>query len=352
VFRLRVSRADLRQMRFAYSPLAEVAESLHMLRARRIREPHRGWFELVRGSLGRVDMPLLRAVTPPSCETARFMFLGAADANTAIERQLQLVAEYPADHFRQDLGALWGGALPREAERLVSDGAGRLADALWEYWQVAIGPYWARIRALLDADVAYWAARLAAGGIDSLLADLDPSLKVHDSALQVGTQDPVIEQDLSGTGLVLVPCAFAWPYVDFGVSSPWPPHLIYGARGVGKLWQDRVGAAPGSGCVLGELLGRSRAEILISVALPMSTTGLARELGQSPPAVSAHLSVLRRSGLVTSWRAGRRVLYQRTALANSIITRKRARRPPGRTDSDPARGTASGIIGRGCPGLR
>ena len=28
---------------------------------------------------------------------------------------------------------------------------------------------------------------------------------------------------------------------------------------------------------------------------------------------------LRRSGLVTSWRAGRRVLYQRTALATSVI---------------------------------
>jgi hypothetical protein len=29
--------------------------------------------------------------------------------------------------------------------------------------------------------------------------------------------------------------------------------------------------------------------------------------------------VLRRSGLVTSWRAGRRVLYQRTALATSVV---------------------------------
>jgi DNA-binding transcriptional ArsR family regulator len=37
------------------------------------------------------------------------------------------------------------------------------------------------------------------------------------------------------------------------------------------------------------------------------------------PAVSAHLGVLRRAGLLTSWRAGRRVLYQRTPLATSII---------------------------------
>ncbi len=117
-----------------------------------------------------------------------------------------------------------------------------------------------------------------------------------------------------------MPCVFAWPYLDIGVGNPWPPHLIYGARGVGNLWQERAGAAPGDPDVLGELLGHSRAAILTRVALPMSTTGLARELGHSPPAVSAHLSVLRRSGLVTSWRSGRRVLYQQTPLATSIIT--------------------------------
>jgi DNA-binding transcriptional ArsR family regulator len=37
------------------------------------------------------------------------------------------------------------------------------------------------------------------------------------------------------------------------------------------------------------------------------------------PAVSAHLDVLRRAGLVTSWRAGRRVLYQTTPLARSVL---------------------------------
>jgi DNA-binding transcriptional ArsR family regulator len=53
--------------------------------------------------------------------------------------------------------------------------------------------------------------------------------------------------------------------------------------------------------------------ILRAVAVPLSTSDLARALGQSKPAVSAHLAVLRRSGLVTSRRAGRRVLYQCTA---------------------------------------
>jgi DNA-binding transcriptional ArsR family regulator len=42
-------------------------------------------------------------------------------------------------------------------------------------------------------------------------------------------------------------------------------------------------------------------------------------IGQSPPSISQHLSVLRRSGLVTSWRSGRSVLYRRTTLASSIV---------------------------------
>jgi DNA-binding transcriptional ArsR family regulator len=316
-----MSAADLRRMRFAYSPLAEVTESLHMinLSCGQVPDLYRGWFERIRGSLGRVDMPLLRVVVP-GLETARFMFQGAVDAGTTIERQLRLVADYPADLLARDLREAWGGTdLPPAATRLLCDGAGRLAEALWEYWQVAIGPYWAQIRALLDADVAYRAARLADGGIDYLLSDLHPRIKLHDHAIELDTQGPVTEHDLSGNGLVLIPCAFIWSYLDVGVGEPGPPHLIYGARGIGNLWHNWPATADRSD-VLGELFGRTRAAILTSVALPVSTTGLARELGMSPPAVSAHLSVLRRSGLVTSWRSGRRVLYQRTPLATSIIT--------------------------------
>jgi DNA-binding transcriptional ArsR family regulator len=316
-----MSPADLQRMRFAYSPLAELTESLHMLNCGRVPDLYRSWFEMIQGSLGRVDMPLLRVVAPGGMEVARFMFLGAADSGTTIERQLRLVADYPAEQLRQDLTEVWRGReLPPAASRLLSGGPGRLAEALWEYWQIALGPHWVQVRAILDADVAYRAARLADGGIECLLADLHPRVHLDDRALLVGAQTPVTEYDLSGTGLMLIPCAFAWSCLDVGIGNPWPPHLIYGARGVGNLWDDRRGAAASHSDVLGELLGQSRAAILIRVALPMSTAGLALELGLSPPAVSAHLSVLRRSGLVTSWRSGRRVLYQRTPLATSIIT--------------------------------
>src|SRR5215469_12731403 len=102
-----MNAADLRRMRFAYSPLAEVTESLCLLRCGRITEQYRGWFETIRGRLQGVDIPLLRTVLPPWPEAPRFMFLGATDPGTTIERQLELVAGYPADQLRQDLSEAW-----------------------------------------------------------------------------------------------------------------------------------------------------------------------------------------------------------------------------------------------------
>ena len=70
---------------------------------------------------------------------------------------------------------------------------------------------------------------------------------------------------------------------------------------------------------LAALLGRSRATILTLVHIPMSTTQIARSVGQSAGSVNQHLTVLRESGMVTSWRSGRSVLYRQTALGGSLV---------------------------------
>ena len=76
---------------------------------------------------------------------------------------------------------------------------------------------------------------------------------------------------------------------------------------------------------MASLVGRTRAAMLDRLAQPHSTTDLARKLGQSAPTVSAHLSILRRCGMVTSWPSGRRVLYQRTALASTLLLASNSR---------------------------
>ncbi len=316
---LRLGPGDLERMRFAYSPLAEVAESLYVLHLGTIPEPHREWFEQTSPRLRDVDTEVLRAIVPaPRPHVASFLLAGAHEPATTIDDQLALVAELPPERLRTDLETVWGGELPAAAQRVLRRDAGpRIAAALWQYWTVALAPFWAHIRAVLDADVAYRAARLARGGIRELISDLHPGLELAEQAITVRSRAGD-EHQLRGSGLVLVPCVFAWPYVMVDVSTGAAPVITYGPRGIGDLWPTAQLPAQ-DGDPLAALLGSSRAAILLAVALPKSTSDLARELGQSMPGVSAHLGVLRRSGLVTSWRAGRRVLYQRTPLATSVV---------------------------------
>jgi DNA-binding transcriptional ArsR family regulator len=322
MIRLRMSVPDLARMRFAYSPLTEVGESLYLLHSGRSHPLHQGWHQATVARLRRADTELLRAVVPARGHIAGFFLgAGASDATTSIEQQLHVLADTPPQRLRAELEQVWPGQeLPPAAKTLLRDRSGaarRLTDALHRYWQLAIEPDWPRIRALFDADVAYRAARLTRGGIEALLCDLHPGLHLQHGAIHVAKPHNA-EHDLTGRGLLLIPCAFAWPNIIVDPGTAGTPSIIYGPRGIGTLWQTGP-AEPDEQNPLAALLGRSRAAILTALALPRSTTELARQLAQSPPAVSAHLSILRRCGLVTSWRCGRRVLYQTTPLANSII---------------------------------
>jgi DNA-binding transcriptional ArsR family regulator len=275
-------------------------------------------------------MGVLRAIVPaPRPHVPSFLLAGAREPSTSLDTQLGMVADLPAGRLRSDLEVVWRGELPAETRQILEHGGGaRIAEALRQYWAVAINPYWPQIRAVLDADVAYRAARLARGGIEALLGDLHPELELAEHAITVQSSAEGSEHLLAGAGLLLVPCVFAWPHVMVDVGAGNPPSITYAPRGIGDLWP--VAEPPGrDGDPLAELLGRSRAAILRGLSVPRSTSDLARELSQSMPAVSAHLGVLRRAGLLTSWRAGRRVLYQRTPLATSIIAASTER--PGAT---------------------
>jgi DNA-binding transcriptional ArsR family regulator len=332
VIRLRLSPGDLERLRFAYSPLAEVAESLYVLHSGTIPGLHRTWYEKTREQLRQVDLDVLRAIVPaPRPHVASFLLAGAREPSTSIEDQLALVAACSAERLHHDLEVVWRGQLPVATKRILQHGGGqRIAAALAQYWQLAIRPYWPRIRALLDADVAYRASRLARGGIEAVLADLHPELELAEHAIEVQSSQPQgPDHDLDGAGLLLVPCVFAWPHVMADLGGTNTPSITFGPRGIGNLWPV-ADLPPADTDALGALLGRSRATVLLSLGLPRSTSDLANELHQSMPAVSAHLSVLRRSGLVTSWRAGRRVLYQRTPLATSVIA---AGEGPARSDA-------------------
>lgn len=304
---------DLGRLRFAYSPLAEAAESLYMLAGGRIPPVHRKWFESVRGSLDRADLRTLLAAVPAGTTMADFLFGGVVDVNTSIDDQLHVLARTPPDEFRAGILAAWGHREPPPVVDSLSPGM--LADALHDYWTIALAPHWPTMRSVLEEDVAFRAAELTKGGVQALLADLHPEVSFQGATMRIDKRS-VDEQLALDDGVLMVPGIFVWPNVVFATGRP--ASLTYAARGVGNLWRDNAPRQDGD--TLAGLLGRSRASVLIAVGLPRSTTELALLLAQSPASVSQHLSILKRSGLVVSWRSGRSVLYRRTNLADSLLS--------------------------------
>jgi DNA-binding transcriptional ArsR family regulator len=111
-----------------------------------------------------------------------------------------------------------------------------------------------------------------------------------------------------------MPSAFVWPHA-IAMLDDHPPTLIYPSRGVASLfWDER-----GRDATLANLIGRTRSEILQAVGEPLHTTGLARLLGRSPGNIADHLHVLHESGLVARARMGRKVLYSRTPLGDTLL---------------------------------
>src|SRR5262249_25593352 len=129
-----------------------------------------------------------------------------------------------------------------------------------------------------------------------------------------------------GAGLCSAPRVSLCPRLALAIHPPWPPVLIYPARGVSALWEQPGRTGPGT--ALHRLLGASRAAILLALEDPASTTQLAATLGQSLGATGDHLAVLREAGLVSRARSGRSVLYRRTPVGDARAAAELCPPPP------------------------
>jgi DNA-binding transcriptional ArsR family regulator len=319
VIELLLEADDLARVRFARSPMHELMGSLRVGRHADRARMHRRWVHSVRGAVGDLRLELL----PPLLADARYVpdFLTPSPdrLDTRFADELARVRSTPEAAVRAQLDLLRESApLPEALLALYENPErhlGRLATEVQAYWDAAIHPVWARLTGLLDAEIGLRADQMTSGGIVRLLGNVHPEVEYADDTLRILWPGWRSRNRLAGAGVLLVPSVFAWPslLVDVG---PQCPMLIYGPRGVGQVWD---GSAQASARPVADLLGRSRATLLARLDLPLSTTQVARELGLSAGSVSEHLAVLRRSGLVTSRRSGRQVLYQRTALGTDLL---------------------------------
>lgn len=193
---------------------------------------------------------------------------------------------------------------------------GKVTAEIEAYWELALAPYWPRIRQLLEADVFHRARQVAEHGSAHVLNELHDTVSWDAGTLRMVRRQCALTREQDGSGLLLVPSAFAWPRVLTRSVPGEPPQLAYPARGIGTLWEPRATKATDA---VAAVLGRSRTALLAELDTPASTTQLAAHTGLSAAAVSQHLTALRDAGLVTGHRAGRSVLYARTAVADALL---------------------------------
>jgi DNA-binding transcriptional ArsR family regulator len=330
---LDLSVADLAATRFAISPLAETLRAVQLLGRPDTPAVNRPWVRWARAELELRPLRLPRLwplVVPGRLYVPEFLFPAPPVRSPAISAELAQVCATPAGAVRASVRRVFGdGPWPdsaRELERRPRESLAQIAAEIAECHDRLIVPHWERLRSVLEADIAYHAGLLAGGGARSLFRDLHPDFRWSDGRLwlrdtESGTADDRVT--VAPDGLILTPGVFNWPEWSVKRATSTQTDLWYPARGAATVWEDGVAraAAPGTADLepVEALLGAPRVRLLVALRSPATTTALARRLSVTPSAVSQHLAVLRRGGLVDRQRSGRMVLYQTSALGLALL---------------------------------
>ncbi|MFJ5974455.1 transposase [Streptomyces sp. NPDC093060] len=247
------------------------------------------------------------------------------------EELLERVLATPRARVRAELEGLaehrklpsWAGHLADDPDTLR-----RFGDALNHMYDSLLRPYWQRITALTAADSAVRARQVLSGGMEGVLARVNPRrVRWQPPVLEV-TMASGLEGDLhlQGRGLLLVPSVFG---VDAPVIDPDAepqPFLTYPAaadRGSAeRLLPDVLfGSLPTASRSLAAVLGPTRAAVLTTVVNRpgCSTTELAATVGIAAASASEHAAVLRGAGLLHTVRHGKMVAHNATAAAHALL---------------------------------
>ncbi|MFD7437598.1 winged helix-turn-helix domain-containing protein [Streptomyces sp. NPDC059861] len=314
-----VSADTLARSRFVLSPYAETFASLKLLHAGAGAHPgEQAWL--------RAHLPAYRARLAADPVTALLVRAGLGrhwiadfltptpwDGESFAEAVARVRAAPPGavrGHLRTSLGC----PLPAELERDdLADRAARLVE--W-VWQEGVLPYWERRRRVLEADVVARTAQVSRGGWAAVLDALRPGRTrwLGESRLQVNLHE-YPPRELSGAELLFVPVTPQTGWVSWEEPRRERYAVVYPCVGVLAGERGRPPVPAG----LGALLGRARAEVLVLLETPMSTTQVVAVTGQGLGSAGRHLRVLLDAGLVARRRAGRSVLYSRTAAGEVLI---------------------------------
>jgi hypothetical protein len=317
---LRFGQADAVRCRFGVSPLWETMSAVRVLHGRKHRPLYTPWVADKAEVAARLDLSMLRAVQPRVGFTPDFLTPPPKASRAKFSTELARVRSAPLDLVKAELIRSrdeLNNPAAAEIDRMLADPAGtreRFADQIESAWVALIEPDWPMISRLLEDDIAYRGQQVTSGGLAKLFDDLHPTLSWEGDRLVLARyREPA--RELTGQGLLLVPGAFAWPYIVAVVAPSYQPTLVYPARGAARLWSD----APAPPDPLARLLGRTRATLLVALDPPATTSALASEYGLALATVAEHLAALHDAGLAARRRTGHQVHYRRTEVGQAVV---------------------------------
>lgn len=321
--RLHFGEDDFLRCRFAVSPLWETQDAVRTLKRPDRHGYHPHWLRRIREAAAALDLTPLWLLMPRRGHSPDWLLPPPRGPVASFEEEIGSVRAADPRAARADtlrslghtpgaLDSAYGRAWDEEPARMVRE----VSDLLTTVWRTLVEPDWPRLRALLEADVAFHSRRLAEVGLGGLLPEISRRFEWDAGTLTVRS-GPRHERHLGGQGLVLMPSVFVWPDVAGVFEPPWQPTLVYPARGIAGLWARPAGRTPEA---LVRLLGRGRAQVLAALDEPATTSALAHRLELAPSSVSAHLTILRDAGLLTARRYGHRMFYERTPLGFALAS--------------------------------
>ncbi len=313
----RIDADTLAGSRFVVSPLAEATASLIALANAAAPHPgQRAWLDahlpgyrellaadpitalLVKSQLGRHWIADFLTPAP------------SGEADPDFHEELTQIRDTPAETAHADIAVALGRPAPDRLKR--PDLPQRAADLLEWVWRETVLPYWKSRRQILQADVVARTRQLSQGGWAAALDGIRPGTRwLGGGRLQINAYD-YPPREISGAELLFVPVTPSQGWACW--AEPRRYALIYPCSGV--LAGPDLSSAAGA---LARLLGPGRAEVLLRLDTPKSTTQLVALTGQRLGSVGRHLRILLDARLIERRRAGRSVLYYRTTTGDALV---------------------------------
>jgi DNA-binding transcriptional ArsR family regulator len=310
-----VSADALAASRFVTSPLAETVNALGLLAARNPQPWEREWLARHGQALrDRIKSDQFAAALARGMQSGRWLpvdlSLPPRAGDVTFEQELARVRAVPPRVAKFDLAQSAGGRLPDALD--ISDPAGAFADLVQWTWEQAVRADWPRRKRKYEADIVSRTTVLSQRGWAAAVAGIAKDVRwLGAGQLQITVQNhPPL--DLSRAELVFIPSSLP----DGRVAWEYPARfaVIYPAAGM------LAGpAAPMAPEPLRRLLGPTRAEILLLIGTPITTTQLAAVTGLALGTIGDHLRILLDAGLAERHRSGAHVLYHRTPTGQHLL---------------------------------